>query len=168
MATLFLLFAIPIFMMADTIQKKISLDSANKEVKSIIQFVEEQCTRYDSLITLNKVRTQVELAEKALALNRDMQYRKETISRKRLKEFLDDQRLTGAIILDQNGDLLVEAKKDDTGYEFWKEVLQDANIKDTLKKEKKILIDMKQTSNWRYDYVAVSRKDMPGIIFCYR
>lgn len=57
MATLFLLFAIPIFMMADTIQKKISLDSANKEVKSIIQFVEEQCTRYDSLITLNKVRT---------------------------------------------------------------------------------------------------------------
>lgn len=168
MATLFLLFAIPIFMMADTIQKKISLDSANKEVKSIIQFVEEQCTRYDSLITLNKVRTQVELAEKALALNRDMQYRKETISRKRLKEFLDDQRLTGAIILDQNGDLLVEAKKDDTGYEFWKEVLQDANIKDTLKKEKKILIDMKQTGNWRYDYVAVSRKDMPGIIFCYR
>lgn len=39
MATLFLLFAIPIFMMADTIQKKISLDSANKEVKSIIQYV---------------------------------------------------------------------------------------------------------------------------------
>ena len=168
MATLFLLFAIPIFMMADTIQKKISLDSANKEVKSIIQFVEEQCTRYDSLITLNKVRTQVELAGKALALKRDMQYRKETISRKRLKEFLDDQRLTGAIILDQNGDLLVEAKKDDIGYEFWKEVLQDVNIKDTLKKEKKILIDMKQTGNWRYDYVAVSRKDMPGIIFCYR
>ena len=167
-AVAFILLAIPVMMIADYIQMRISLDSANKEVTSIIRFVENQCSRYDNLITLNKVRTQVDLVEKARALERDMQYRKETISAKDLREFLTEQRLTGAIVLDKNADLLVEAKKDDTGYAFWKSVLQSHTVTDIAKYKNKVLIDQKTTNKYQYNYVAVSRKDMDGIIFCYR
>ena len=63
--------------------------------------MKEQCSRYDDILTNNKIRIQMDLAEKATELKRCLS-EQEMISDKNMHQFLKEQRLTGILILDKN------------------------------------------------------------------
>ena len=70
---LLLLFLIPgilILSVVFEIQTRLEIRKANEDAAEIISFMKEQCSRYDDILTNNKIRIQMDLAEKATELKR--------------------------------------------------------------------------------------------------
>ena len=87
---LLLLFLIPgilILSVVFEIQTRLEIRKANEDAAEIISFMKEQCSRYDDILTNNKIRIQMDLAEKATELKRCLS-EQEMISDKNMHQFL--------------------------------------------------------------------------------
>ena len=84
-----------------------------------------------------------------------------------LKEYVEEQHLAGAMILDENLKPVYQAQSDRTGYKFWKEVIESESVKNICQASKKVLVDGRDVDGIPYHYVAMARRDTGGIVFCY-
>ena len=93
---LILLFLIPGFLLSHGmffIQTMANLHNANNEISDIMQFVAEQCARYDNLMETDEVQTQIDLVEKTNELSRNLQYHTDEVMSGCLKEYVEEQHL---------------------------------------------------------------------------
>ena len=167
---LILLFLIPGFLLSHGmffIQTMANLHNANNEISDIMQFVAEQCARYDNLMETDEVQTQIDLVEKTNELSRNLQYHTDEVMSGCLKEYVEEQHLAGAMILDENLKPVYQAQSDRTGYKFWKEVIESESVKNICQASKKVLVDGRDVDGIPYHYVAMARRDTGGIVFCY-
>ena len=167
---LILLFLIPGFLLSNGmffIQTMANLHNANNEISDIMQFVAEQCARYDNLMETDEVQTQIDLVEKTNELSRNLQYHTDEVMSGCLKEYVEEQHLAGAMILDENLKPVYQAQSDRTGYKFWKEVIESESVKNICQASKKVLVDGRDVDGIPYHYVAMARRDTGGIVFCY-
>ena len=141
---LILLFLIPGFLLFHGmyyIQTMSNLHNANNEISDIMHFVAEQCARYDNLIETDEVQTQIDLVEKTNELSRNLQHHTDGVTSGCLKEYVEEQHLAGAMILDENLKPVYQAQMDRTGYKFWKEAIESESVKNICQASKKVLVD---------------------------
>ncbi len=168
---LFLAFLIPaififsgIYIMNTNLNKEV----ANEEITTIIEYLENQCARYDNIITADQVRLQVDLIEKATALSRNIRYNHGTLDPEELKSYIQEQRMERIIILDENETVVQQVSLKEIDSDFWKDILNRDQIKEILDYENKVVSEQITLDQNVYTYVAVARLDEKGIVFCYR
>lgn len=164
---LFLLPGILILTMVFEIQTKIELNKANADAEDIITFMKEQCIRYENIQTSTKVRIQSDVIEKTMELRRCM-LEKKSLENDELEQYLNEQRLTGILIL--NSELRTEQSQcleqiDDSS---WKTAFEEQEITRLFTYPAKIVSDqITAEDGTRYYYTAVAVRDLDKIIICY-
>ena len=167
---LLLLFLIPgilILSVVFEIQTRMEIRKANEDAAEIISFMKEQCSRYDDILTNNKIRIQMDLVEKATELKRCLS-EQEMISDKNMHQFLKEQRLTGILILDKNLHVKNSQYTEKIEDKIWNTAFEAQKLQDLLMYPKKILSDRIETSEEKYYYyAAMASEDRKSIILCY-
>ena len=166
---LLLLFFIPgliIFTAVYSIQSNIEKRRANTDLEEIIQFMKEQCVRYDNILTNNRVRIQTDLIEKATELKRCMQ--QEDLTETQLEEYLEEQRLAGILILDRNLEIVQSTCAEEISTGLWKSAFQNQNLENAFLYPNRVLTDQIVTMDEeQYYYTAIATGDSEKIIICY-
>lgn len=90
----------------------------NSEIEGIIKFMKEQCIRYDNILTNSKVRIQTDLIEKTTELKRCMQ--KEDMDEEQFQEYLEEQRLTGILLVDKDLEIIQNICTEKIPTSLWK------------------------------------------------
>ena len=140
------------------VQTNIEKNKANKEITEIIQFVKNECTRYDTVFVNNKVRIQMDLIEKVMELKRSAD--KEGISQALLEQYRKEQLLEGVIILDGDMKPVQKAGADDISDSDWQNALMEQNVESLMKYPHKVVADiMTAEDNRSYCYAVMGGKD---------
>lgn len=167
---LLLLFFIPgilIFTIVFSIQSDVEKRKANKDITEIIEFMKEQCIRYDNILTNGRVRIQTDLIEKATELRRCMQ--KGELSDEELEQYLDEQRLSGILILDQNLQVRRSVYKEKITDTDWNYAFQYQNIESIFSWPNRVVSDCIETDDENsYYYTAMSSGSSDRMIICYQ
>lgn len=153
---LLLLFLIPgllIFTAVYSIQSNIEKNRANKDIEGIIQFMKEQCIRYDNILTNSKVRVQMDLTEKTTELKRCLQ--QDHMTDAQLDQYLEEQRLTGILFLDRNLEISQSICTEEIPEDIWQESFQNQNLQNIFLYPNRVLTDQVTTEDEEnYYYTA--------------
>lgn len=164
---LFLLTGIVILAAVFEIQTNVEKKKANTDAADIIAFMKKQCIRYEDILTNSKVRIQTDLIEKGTELRRCL-LEKGTLENEELDQYLDEQRLTGILILDdqlntEQGRYLEEIERD-----TWKNSFDEQDIQSLLRYPNNIVTDQIAVDEENhYYYAALPVKEQNKIIICY-
>lgn len=156
-----------VFLQAAVCAVHTRLDKRNAEEKmeQTLAFMKTQCIRYDNFQASDETKSLMCLIDKVKEFSRCLGKFDET-STESLKNYADEQKLAGLIILDENQQVVCEYNSDGGGYAAWEAVIQDNNIQDILQYPQKTYASRRGESD-EYDYAVVSREDEPGMILAY-
>lgn len=166
---LLLLFLIPGIVILTTvfeIQTNVEKKRANADAVSIIDFMKEQCIRYENIITNSKIRIQTDLIEKATELRR-CQQEDGKLKDEELQEYMNDQRLTGIMILDQNLKIQQSQYQEKIKDDIWTSAFEEQDLQSILTYPNKIVSDQIVTDANTYYYTALADITQNKIIICY-
>ena len=138
----------------------------NSEIEGIIKFMKEQCIRYDNILTNSKVRIQTDLIEKTTELKRCMQ--KEDMDEEQFQEYLEEQRLTGILLVDKDLEIIQNICTEKIPTSLWKNAFRNQNLQNVFSYKNRVLTDQIVTDEEEtYYYTAMSDGDADKIVVCY-
>ena len=133
-----------------------------------ISIVKKTLKRYDNMILNDQTKSLIRLLDKTSELSRVYDQEK-GFDHNRLNEYVQEQRLAGAMILDHKGRIVMQSSIGSKGcYTLWKDVINDENVNDVLKYSKKSYISRIRRKNAEYDFVATSTKRAHGMVVSYK
>lgn len=162
-----LILLLGVFLLAAVYVVQTRLDKRNTEEKMVqtLAFMKTQCLRYDNFRASNETKSLMRLIDKTKEFSRCLGKLDEA-NTESLKNYADEQKLAGLIVLDEEQRVVCEYNSDGGGYAAWEAVIQDENIQDIWQYPQKTYA-ARIGENDEYDYAVVRRKDQPGIILAY-
>ena len=143
-------------------------------LEETIDFAKLRIMRLGIYQTDDRVKSLTRLLDKSteLAENISQWRRLDECSAERLGTYITDQRITGALVLDDELNVVMEASEDaaeDGGAakDMWQELIQSSYINDILLYPQKTYVERMETDGGFCDVAAVARKDAPGMILTY-
>ncbi len=121
-------------------------------------FIKARIVNYSNVVSNDRVKSLVRLVDKSLAF-RDIISSDYT----NVDDYLNQQRLTGVIVLD--ADLNVLYQSDDDSYDLWKEIINNTYVSDILEYKNKTYSERINMGSDTYDLACVSYND--GLLFTY-
>ena len=148
------------------LQWKMLRRGQNSEIEGIIKFMKEQCIRYDNILTNSKVRIRTDLIEKTTELKRCMQ--KEDMDEEQFQEYLEEQRLTGILLVDKDLEIIQNICTEKIPTSLWKNAFRNQNLQNVFSYKNRVLTDQIVTDEEEtYYYTAMSDGDADKIVVCY-
>ena len=142
--------------------------TAQNVLEKSISIVKKTLKRYDNMILNDQTKSLIRLLDKTSELSRVYNQEK-GFDHNRLNEYVQEQRLDGAMILDHKGRIVMQSSIGSKGcYTLWKDVINDENVNDVLKYSKKSYISRIRRKNVEYDFVATSTKRAHGMVVSYK
>lgn len=142
--------------------------TAQNVLEKSISIVKKTLKRYDNMILNDQTKSLIRLLDKTSELSRVYNQEK-GFDHNRLNEYVQEQRLDGAMILDHKGRIVMQSSIGSKGcYTLWKDVINDENVNDVLKYSKKSYISRIRRKNAEYDFVATSTKRAHGMVVSYK
>ena len=92
-----------------------------------IDFLKERVVRYDNYVANDKTKSLVRLLDKTAELSRCLSV-SGTIDQKTFDDYIYNQRLTGAVIVDENLEPVQESSTDGDTYAYWHDMLHSDNV----------------------------------------
>lgn len=145
-----------------------SIDSLEKSFEKTAAQLKSQCQSYDEIIAADEAKSLIRLTEQTIGLRTNLGVTADFGETELLKDFADNQRLSGIIILDENLCLVSEYSDGRIDFNDWKENLSVPYVANTANYEKKIYCERVYKYGNCYDMAVVARIDKPGLICCYR
>jgi signal transduction histidine kinase/CheY-like chemotaxis protein len=137
-------------------------------ITETLDFLKQQCTRYENQVTSEETQTQIALLDKAEELARQLQEQESAQAGDFLAEYATNQRLSGIILLDGDGMPVETAFPDGETFDNWKSTLLDADVADVREHpQKKYMSHLEKKDGTVYDYVAIAYGEEGGILFVY-
>ncbi len=131
-----------------------------------ISFTKLRISRFDKYKTNDKVKSLVRLLDKSTELSSNLgamdSYNADTLDR-----FASEQRLSGAMLLDENMQVVMKTSQDKESTELWKDLIQSSYVNDIVKYPEKTYTTRVTINGDTYDFAAVARKDAAGILVTY-
>lgn len=91
----------------------------------------------------------------------------ETIDQELFDEYIYNQRLTGAVIVDENLELVQESSTDGDSYAYWHDMLHSDNVSAILDYPAKSYMTRVERDGQSYDVAAVTRSGAKGVVLAY-
>ena len=101
-----------------------------------ISFTQQRVGCYKNYRDNDQIKSLVRLQDKAEALSWAMAGESD-FDEQRLKEYADDQRISGILILDENLQTVMQVSKDGTTEDLWKDMTESTYVKNILEHPKK-------------------------------
>jgi signal transduction histidine kinase len=140
----------------------------NSTIQSTLEFMRQQCIRYDNLKASEETAAQIQLLDKTKELERCLEEKENPTDTSFLEMYAKEQRLSGIILV--NTELQQEASVclEETDSASWQEVISDSNVVDVMEyPQKSYLARIRQGNGNTYDYVAVAMPEGQGVLLCY-
>lgn len=147
-----------------------SYDNSNAQnvSKKSINYVKRNLKRYDNMVLNDKTKSLIRLFDKTSEISRIYAQEKD-FDNSCLAEYVQEQRLDGAMILDHNGKVVMQSSNGFTSsYDLWKDVVESENVKDILQYAEKSYISRIKRKTDEYDFVAASTKQGHGMVITYK
>lgn len=140
---------------------------AQRRMDTLIRYVVNQCTLYEDVAAEEEVKSLSRMADKTLELQKNFASRRAEIDTDFMMEYMQDQRLTGMIVTDEEEGTEASCVIDGAVPVDWTDVLQKAeSVKDT---GNKCYMERILTADGEcFDYAVMGRTDRRGIILCYQ
>ena len=131
-----------------------------------IEFLKEQVVRYDNYVANDKAKSLVRLLDKTAELSRCLGV-SGTIDQDLFDEYIYNQRLTGAVIVDENLEPVQQSGTDGDTYAYWYDMLHSDNVSAILDYPAKSYMARVERDGQSYDVAAVTRSGAKGVVLAY-
>lgn len=159
-----IIFLIVVFVGSAQVDKK----EANSQVNSMISYVKTQCSIYTRYNDANETKTLMRVIGNTQQVNRDIEYCGSDFDENVLKQYAQEQRLTGVIVLDENGNVEEEYSSDGLNSESLKKYIQKTAVLDVAKYPIKTYATHIDLDDGSYvNLAAKGRNDKTGVIVGY-
>lgn len=159
-----IIFLIVVFVCSVQLDKK----EANSKVNSMISYVKTQCSIYTRYNDANETKTIMRVIGNTQQVNRNIEYCGPDFDKEVLKRYAQEQRLTGIIILDENGKVEEEYNSDGINSENLKKYIQKNSVLDVVNYPIKTYAAHIDLDDGSYvNFAAKGRNDTKGIIIGY-
>ena len=139
---------------------------AGREADEILTSVRAYVLRYDNSMVDSKTKSLVRLLDKANELSRCLALH-DLDSREKLDEYAWEQRLTGAAVLDEHMDLLLDTSEEAEVQVLFREIVSSEVVRSIAAHPRKSYMARLELDGQVYDFAAVSRRDDPGVVVAY-
>ena len=131
-----------------------------------IGFVKIRLEQYETDAANDRVKSLVRLLDKTVSLGNEMTL-KEGFGTQDLNSFAEEQRLTGALVLDENLNVVMQTTKDGNAMPLWEKLIDSPYVHNIVDYPKKTYSTRLEENGILYDFAAVARADAPGILITY-
>ena len=149
-----------------------SVESSRRDAKNrvdgVIEYIGEQCRRYDDLAAEERTKSLVRIIDQTQEFRRDLSYEDFAVDQSTLERYIENQRLTGMIVTDETAGTHYAYGEDGKTYEDWQDILAKyPGLSDVPMKSctDRLFSD---DGKYCYDYAIMARNDIKGIILCYQ
>lgn len=164
----FLLVGIIIAVFVALIVTSVDKKAAENQMNKVASYVRKQCLIYEEISSEETAKTIVEISDKAFELREKIDYSAETETIKEtLKTFVESKRLTGVLVTDKNGDIVVSFVNSATADEEKSWQTQIESFNDVYRDINKSYVERLSDGKCYYDYAMVARSDGNGAVLCY-
>lgn len=159
-----ILYLVSVYMLAT----KSDFDATKFDMLSTIRYVNTQYTEYQKLDSASQVKSMTKAMGKADQTARNLVFEGGELSVGLLQKYVEQQRLTGIAVLDENGQLLCEYNKDRFGFAALRYEVLKPSVMDIARYKEKIYSDrIKLNDGSLIDIAVCARLDAPGLICVY-
>ena len=162
LVSIFIFFGILIFFLLTASDNK----KLNSTLNETFDFVKTQIERYEIYNTNDQVKSLVRLMDKTTELSRVIAQEGD-LSAEMLDEYAREQRLTGILVLDQNQTVAEQTAKDGDAMPMWQKLIESDYVRDIADHPEKTYTTRLRNEGKLYDFVAVARQDVAGILITY-
>ena len=131
-----------------------------------IDFLKQRVVRYDNYIANDKTKSLVRLLDKTAELSRCLSV-SGTIDQKLFDDYVYNQRLTGAVIVDKERNLVQESSQDGDTYAYWYDMLHSDNVAEIIEHPAKSYMSRIERDGQSYDVAVVARTGAEGVVLAY-
>lgn len=131
-----------------------------------IGFVKIRLEQYETDAANDRVKSLVRLLDKTVSLGNEMTL-KEGFGTQDLDSFAEEQRLTGALVLDENLNVVMQTTKGSSAMPLWEKLIDSPYVHNIVDYPKKTYSTRLEENGILYDFAAVARADAPGILITY-
>ena len=131
-----------------------------------IGFVKIRLEQYETDAANDRVKSLVRLLDKTVSLGNEMTL-KESFNTQDLDAFAEEQRLTGALVLDENLNVVMQTTKGGDAMPLWEKLIDSAHVRNIVEYPKKTYSTRLEENGTCYDFAAAARADAPGILITY-
>ena len=132
-----------------------------------IDFLKERVVRYDNYVANDKTKSLVRLLDKTAELSRCLGISGTAIDQKMFDEYVYNQRLTGAVVVDENLSPVQESSKDGDTYAYWYDMIHSDTVSAILDYPAKSYMTRVERDGQSYDVAAVTRTGGKGLVLAY-
>ena len=138
----------------------------NKALDESITFAQMRIGRYNDYLSNDQIKSLVRLQDKSEALSWIVA-EENNFDEQKLGEYVDDQKLTGALILDSNLQTVMQISEETESKDLWQDTIEGSYVADIIKYPQKTYITRVTMNGIIYDFAAVSRRDNSGVVITY-
>lgn len=143
-------------------------DKATNDMRISMQYIKSQYLEFKKLDTASEAKSLARMRDKMAQLGFLLQSNAGSVSRDNLRAYTEELRLTGIIVLDEQGEVVNEYNGGQkTFIDFRKELLRKP-VLDVVKYPQKLYARRITLDDGSYvDFGVHKRQDAPGIVICY-
>lgn len=141
--------------------------STEKKLDDTLANLRSQCTNYDTVVTADKTKSIMHLAEQITEIRRDVEFGGALPDEAALQSFAAEQRLSGVAFLNEKLEPDLLYADGNLAFADWSDVINTKAIADIMNYPKKVYCERLQHGGF-YDLAAVCRYDAKGIIIGWR
>ncbi len=162
--SLFLLIGITIGVLLFFGVTELDRNTAKRQMHDVMEYVKEQCVRYEELNYESLLRDLYNVSDKAFDIRNDVDISSDTLPQE-LREHTEDGRLNGIIVTEGN-EIATYYCDGDEDLNEW---LSYLNSFDSISgKQYKSYSERLTKGDYYYDCALVSRSDGKGVVLCYK
>lgn len=156
-----IIFLVIVFVGSAQVDKK----AAKSQINSTISYVKTQCSIYAKYNDATETKTLMRVIGNTQQVNRDIEFCDSELDVEALKKYASEQRLTGIIVMDENGKVEEECSSDELNSESLKKYIQKTAVLDVAKYPKKTYTAHIDFADGSYvNLAAQGRIDKTGVI----
>ena len=131
-----------------------------------ISFTKIRLQDYEDYTANDRVKSLIRLLDKAEELSRDMK-KMEFYGEAELDEYVTRQRLTGAVVFDENLNVILQSVQNEDVRLLWKKIINKGYIKEILEHPEETYTERIQIEDAEYDFAVIPRQDAAGLLIAY-
>ena len=147
---------------------KTKLKEANYAMQDTVEYVKEQYIMCEKFNAGSITKSLDRIIEKSQQIERNLNQNEAPVDEALLESYVDEQRLSGIILLDTEGNVVCEYRQDGVEYEQLQEFMQRESVLDVAQYPLKTYAARIEAEDGSYmDMASTGRSDEEGIIVCY-
>lgn len=137
-----------------------------KNMNEALDFVAQRAEYFEAHSDNDRVKSLMTLVDKAVILRTIMELNENPDSAL-LDKYVTNQRVTGALVLDENLNEVVQSTVDGDTMALWKNLAESSYVSQAAKHPEEVYAKRIYAKGRLYDFTAMSRHDKPGVVIAY-